>query len=150
MKLNINDIRYIVNEAASRMIKMMYGNKKQEDFSIGIDEIEMEIPEYFEEELDNYDGPYDINVSCLFRCFDGQRGSYEQEPISPYCTLEDVTLGDNTELEQQLSSELFSIITNSAIDYVWKHSTQFEEEANQVDGPDYSDIDDYYYRKGLL
>lgn len=152
MKLNYNDIRYIMHEATKRILSERYNDMKKEDFSIDI--FELEIDPSFEEELDNYSrmegGMNEVHVICTFDCFEGQKGSYEQEPISPYCNLEDVQSGNNEGLRQSMSPELFAAVINSALDYVWKHQQEFEEDFAtecEQDPMDFFDEDEYRYKK---
>lgn len=150
MKLNYNDIRYIIKESTRRVLNEMYGSKQiKEDFSIEI--YELNVAPELEDELDSFKGePYEVHVICTFECFDGQKGSYEQEPIEPYCTLDDVVAGQNDHLRNGMSPELYNALVNSAIEYTWAHQEEFEMEVcedNQPNEMDFFDEDEYRYKK---
>ena len=127
MKLNFNDIRYVIQESTKRILSEVFNsNRVKEDFTIEMYDIKIE-PSYLEDELDMYSGPNGVHVVCTFEYDRGQKGDYDTEPISPSYVLIDVIPGINQELDSNLSPELFSAVLKGACNYVWEHQTEFEE-----------------------
>lgn len=127
MKLNFNDIRYVIQESTKRILSEAFNsNRIKEDFTIEMYDIKIE-PSYLEDELDMYSGPNGVHVVCTFDYDRGQKGDYDTEPISPSYELIDVIPGINQELDSNLSPELFSAVLKGACNYVWEHQTEFEE-----------------------
>lgn len=127
MKLNFNDIRYVIQESTKRILSEVFNsNRVKEDFTIEMYDIKIE-PSYLEDELDMYSGPNGVHVVCTFDYDRGQKGDYDTEPISPSYELIDVIPGINQGLDSNLSPELFSAVLKGACNYVWEHQTEFEE-----------------------
>lgn len=126
MKLNFNDIRYVIQESTKRILSEVFNsNRVKEDFTIEMYEIEIE-PSYLEDELDMYSGPNGVHVVCTFEYDGGQKGDYDTEPINPSYRLIDVIPGTNQELDSNLSPETFSAVLKGACNYVWEHQEEFE------------------------
>ena len=139
MKLNYNDIHYIIKESTKRIINEKFIGTKSIEKKYPIDINDIIVPKYFKDEVDEMSST-DINMICKFDCFDGQKGTYEQEPLSSYCTLEDVIPGDNSHLEEIVSPECLEALIQGAEDYIWFNAEEFEEDASISD----DEMDDLY------
>lgn len=155
MKLNFNDIRYVIQESTKRVLSEAFKkNRVREDFTIEMYDIEIE-PSYLEDEFDMYSGPCGIHVICTFEYDGGQKGNYDTEPISPSYELIEVIPGVNPKLGSDLSPELFSAVLKGACNYVWEHQQEFEEsmfenDSNEDEGPNPDDEYEKYREKRFL
>lgn len=124
MRLNFNDIRYIVNEAAKRIIEAQGGSSMvTKEFGININDIE--VPTFFDDEIDSLSGG-EVRVRCEFMYHKGQSG-YDAQPMSEEYVLSEVYPADNSELRENVSPDLFDAIMDGAERYVWDNSEEFEE-----------------------
>lgn len=124
MRLNFNDIRYIVNEAAKRIIEAQGGSSMvTKEFGININDIE--VPTFFDDEIDSLSGG-EVRMRCEFMYREGQSG-YDAQPMSEEYVLSEVYPADNSELREYVSPDLFDAIIDGAERYVWDNSEEFEE-----------------------
>lgn len=151
MKLNYNDIRYIISETTKRIVTEGYGsNKETEDVYVGLEELI--VNPVFEDELDMYDGESEVHMVCTYRYNEGSRGDWYTPDSNPSYTLVEITPEDNEELESSLSNEAYMAVLDAAAKYIWDNREDYEMEMlEKKEESDYwdsqPDEDEYRMRK---